>query len=64
MTGERECPEERDEWVPLVVGTRWEYVPAKPGWDFDALVVMRLTHVDAEGKYYLARTSVGNRRAE
>ena len=59
-----ECPEQRDEWVPLVVGTRWEYVPAKRGWDFDALVVMRLTHVDGEGKYYLAWTSVGNRRDE
>lgn len=47
-----------------MVGTRWEYVPAEPGEDFDALVVMQLTHVDGEGKYYLARTAVGNRREE
>ena len=56
-----ECPEQREEWVPLVLGTRWEYVPAEPGSDFDALVVEWLTHVDDEGRWYQAHTSIGNR---
>ncbi len=56
-----ECLEQREEWVPLVVGTRWEYVPAEPPEDFDALVVVRLTHLDEDDTAYLATTSVGNR---
>lgn len=58
-----ECPEEREEWVPLIVGTRWEYMLAEPAEDFDALVVVRLTHVDEDGTAYLASTVVGNRHS-
>jgi hypothetical protein len=57
------CPEQRDEWVPLVPGTRWEYVPAEPGEDFDALAVRTLTCCGEDGTWYLAGTTVGNRRA-
>jgi RNA polymerase sigma-70 factor, ECF subfamily len=57
-----ECPEQREEWVPLVQGTRWEYVPAEPGEDFDALAVRILTHKSEDGTCYLAGTTVGNRR--
>ncbi len=56
-----ECPEKREEWVPLIVGTRWEYVPAEAGADFDALVLCRLTHIDQDGNAYIAYTCVGNR---
>lgn len=57
-----ECPEQRDEWVPLVLGTRWEYVPAVPGEDFDTLVTEWLAHVDGEGRWYQANAIIANRR--
>ncbi len=57
-----ECPEEREEWVPLVLGTRWEHVPAEPPEDLDALMVSRLTHIDEDGKAYITGTTVGNRK--
>ena len=53
--------EQTDDWIPLVVGTRWEYVPAEPSEEFDALVAVRLTHLDDEGTGYLASTRWGNR---
>jgi RNA polymerase sigma factor (sigma-70 family) len=56
-----ECPEQRDEWVPLVVGTRWEYVPAEPAEDLDALMVSWLSHVDDQGTWYMPHTVVANR---
>ncbi len=61
VLSEFECPETREEWVPLVVGTRWEYVPAEAGADFGALIVSRLAHIDQDGKAYIARIRVGNR---
>jgi hypothetical protein len=51
----------REESLPLVLGTRWEYVPAEPGADFDALVVEWLTRVDDGGRWYLAHTTFSNR---
>jgi RNA polymerase sigma-70 factor, ECF subfamily len=59
-----ECPEQRDEWVPLVLGTRWEYVPAEQAQDFDTLMVEWLSHVDDEGLWYQPYTTVSNRRAK
>jgi RNA polymerase sigma-70 factor (ECF subfamily) len=56
------CPEQREEWVPLVVGTRWEYVPAEPGEDFDALMVEWLSHCGEDGTWYQPHTAIGNRR--
>ena len=58
-----ECPEERDEWVPLVVGTRWEYLPAEPDETLDTLVAEWLTHVDEEGRWYQAHMTIANRRS-
>ncbi|MCE5238735.1 sigma-70 family RNA polymerase sigma factor [bacterium] len=55
------CPESREEWMPLVVGTRWEYVPAEPGEDFDALMVEWLGHCSADGTWYQPHTQIGNR---
>ena len=57
-----ECPEQREEWVPVVVGTRWDDVPAEPGEDFDALVIARLTHIGEDGRAYVAETTAGTRR--
>lgn len=57
-----DCPQKREEWVPLVQGTRWEYVPAEPGEDFDALAVRILTHKAEDGTCYLAGTRIGSRR--
>jgi hypothetical protein len=56
-----DCPERREEWVPLVVGTRWEYVPAKRPKGVDALTVCQLTHLDDEGQGYIAVTKWANR---
>ncbi len=57
-----ECPERREEWVPLVLGTRWEHVPAEPAEDFDALMASWLSHVDDEGLWYVPHATVANRR--
>jgi hypothetical protein len=59
-----DCPERREEWFPLVAGTRWEYVPADYPDDFDALIVCRLTLMAEDGNAYLATTQWGNRRTE
>ncbi|MEN6546005.1 MAG: sigma-70 family RNA polymerase sigma factor [Armatimonadia bacterium] len=59
-----QCPEQREEWVPLVVGTRWEYVPAEPGEGFDVLMVEWLSHRGEDGTWYQPHTAVGNRRAD
>ncbi len=56
-----ECPEKVEEWVPLVVGTRWEYVSAEPPDDLEALVLRRVTHIADDGTVYLTKTIVGNR---
>ena len=56
------CPKQREEWVPLVVGTRWEYVPAEPGEGFDALMVEWLSHCGEDGTWYQPHTAIGNRR--
>lgn len=56
-----ECPEKVEEWVPLVVGTRWEYVSAEPPDDLEALVLRRVAHIADDGTVYLTETIVGNR---
>jgi hypothetical protein len=57
-----DCPERREEWFPLVAGTRWEYVPADYPDDLAALVVCTPTHVSPEGNGDIATTLWGNRR--
>lgn len=53
------CPEQRDEWFPLVVGTRWEYQPADPPDGIEAASVVALTHIDeADGTVYLPRMAL------
>jgi RNA polymerase sigma-70 factor (ECF subfamily) len=56
-----ECPEEREEWFPLVVGTRWEWQPADPIEGIDVQMVNRLTHISEDGNVYLATTTVAQR---
>lgn len=62
MLSQFHCPEQREEWVPLVVGTRREYVLAEPAEDFDALMVEWLSHCGEDGMWYQPHTAIGNRR--
>ncbi|HCA46707.1 MAG TPA: hypothetical protein DEP45_04905 [Armatimonadetes bacterium] len=56
-----ECPEEREEWFPLVVGTRWEWQPAEPPDGIEIHMVNRLTHIAEDGTFYLASTTLAER---
>lgn len=49
-------------WLPLAAGTRWEYVPAEPDPQFEALLVVQVTHCDGEGKSYLGITTIADTR--
>ncbi len=60
VLAEHECPESRDEWIPLVVGTRWHFAPAEAPDDFDVHVVTKLTHVSEAGDGFLATAEFGN----
>ncbi len=56
------CPEQRDEWFPLVVGTRWEYQPANPPDGIEVASVVKLTHInEADGTVYLPRMALARR---
>ena len=60
-----DCPEERDEWFPLVVGTRWEYQPANPPDGIEVASVVKLTHIDQEaGTVYLPRMALAMRTSK
>ena len=60
-----DCPEARGEWFPLVVGTRWEYQPAKPRDGIEATSVVTLTHInEADATVYLARMALAMRASE
>lgn len=56
-----ECPEEREEWFPLVVGTRWEWQPAEPPDGIEIHMVNRLTHIAEDGTFYLASITLAER---
>ncbi|MEA3403537.1 MAG: sigma-70 family RNA polymerase sigma factor [Armatimonadota bacterium] len=59
-----DCSEQREEWLPLVEGARWEYQPAEPPEDIDVDIVVQLRHIDEDGTVYLPTTVVANRRGQ
>lgn len=57
-------PEHDDRWIPLAVGTRWEWVPAEPHPDFPTRSVAFVTAHDDEGKVYIAQAALRVRVGE
>ena len=58
VLAEFHCPERRQEWMPLVVGTRWVYQAAEPPLGVDTRVAFSLTPVRFADRHYLVHASL------